>query len=333
MSARRWVLSIVVATIVALATTGAAYQTASVSRESSLFPPPGQFINVAGPGERAERRLHLICLGSGEPTVIFEPSAFGNATSSKAAREEVSAQTRVCSYDRMGAGWSDPGPSVISVGMLADDLEHLTKRAGLRPPFILVPASFGGLTAELFARRHPDQVAGLVFVDAANSILLDRFTAQLTWKRVEAACLVKTAARFGILRLLDPLGLRREPANAGAAAIARLYRVELMTTLCGVLRGAPITTQELSAAPPLAPDVPLVVLVHERPDHLAPPGFAAEAQKVESAWLSLQQEFAQRSRRGTWRVVPGSDHLIGTSQPHAVANAVLDMISSVRSAR
>jgi len=272
----------------------------------------------------------LICLGQGEPTVIFESSGLGSALSSALAREEVSAHTRVCSYDRMGMGWSDPGPSVISAGLLADDLERLTVRAELHPPFILVASSIGGLTVELFARRHPDQIAGLVFVDAGNSVVVERFAGQVTRAQIESACLVKTAARFGALRLLDPLRLRKQPPDASAQAIARLYRVEPMATLCAMARGLRTTVLELSTAPPLAPDVPLIVLVHEKSDGFFPPGMAAQDQMVEREWLGLQQHFAQHSRRGTWRIVPGSSHLIGNSQPHAVATAILEMLTVVQ---
>jgi pimeloyl-ACP methyl ester carboxylesterase len=333
MSTRRSALLIALAAVVALPLAGALYQTLSVWRESSRFPPPGRLISVSGLGEGAQRRLHLLCIGQGEPTVIFEASGFGGALSSRVAREEVATHTRVCSYDRMGMGWSDPGPSVITAGLLAYDLERLIEQAGIQPPFILVPASMGGLTAELYARRHPDRVAGLIFVDAGNSAIEERVAAQINWTEVESVCLVKTAARFGVLRLFDPFGLRKEPSGAAAETISRLYRVEPMSTLCGLARGLRTTTQELIAAPPLRPDVPLVVLVHEKPDGLFPPGLSGYNQSVERDWLSLQQSFAEHSRRGKWRVVPGSDHLIGNSQPHPVASAVLEMIAEVRRAR
>jgi pimeloyl-ACP methyl ester carboxylesterase len=332
-SARRRLSLLAIVILAVLPFAGALYQTLTVRNESGRFPAPGRLVNVAGAGERSERRLHLICLGQGEPTVIFESSIFGSALSSRAAREEVSAYTRVCSYDRMGMGWSDPGPAVISVGQLADDLEHLTMQAELRPPYILVPASIGGLAAELFGRRHPDRVAGLVFVDAGNSLIEERIAKRLNWLEVETACLVKTAAWLGVLRLFDPLGLRKEHSFESAQTMARLYRVEPMTTLCGVAHGFRMTTEELRAAPRLSPGIPLVVLVHEKPDGLFPPGLASYDKSVDRDWLDLQQRFAQRSSRGTWRVVPGSDHLIGNSQPHAVAVAVLEMLAEVRRSR
>jgi hypothetical protein len=188
----------------------------------------------------------------------------------------------------------------------------------------------GALYQTLSVRRESSQfpppgrlVNGLVFVDAGNSAIEERVAAQINWIEVESVCLAKTAAQLGVLRLFDPLGLRKIPSDSAAQTISLLYRVEPMATLCGVARGFRTTTQELTAAPPLPSDIPLVALVH---------GLAAYGQTIERAWLSLQQRFAQRSRRGTWRIVPGSDHLIGNSQPHAVADAVLEMVAEVRRA-
>ena len=316
----RKILLIAVIGVVLLAAAGAVYQSISVRRESERFHPPGQLVDLGG------RRLHLICIGAGEPTVVFESSHLGGAGSSRVAREEIARSTRVCSYDRVGLGWSDPGPAFISAGALSDDLEHLLDRAGLRPPYVLVASSVGGLTAELFARRHPDRVAGLVFLDAAYSGALERFFYEWTPVRAMEVCTVKIAARLGVLRLLDPLGLRRQGSDA-AATIAAVYRVEPMATLCAMMRAVPQTIEELRAAPPLAADVPLTVLSAESNDLYAPPGYRAAMDSALREWRPLQLALAQRSSRGTWRVVPGSTHLIGNSQPHAVASAVFDVLA------
>jgi len=323
-------LLIAVGVAVALALGGAVYQTLSVRREARRFPPPGRLVDVGG------RHLHLICFGNGEPTVVFEGGIFQGALSSEAARMEVSSQTRVCSYDRMGMGWSDPGPSgPISSGQLADDLRLLLDRAGIRPPYILVPASIGGLTVEMFARRYPERVAGLVFVDAGSSEMLERAVATVSARDVEAVCLARVAARLGVLRLLDPFGLRRFRQEQYVRGVAILYRAEPMDTVCAMGRGLSRSMQELRDAPPLPPDVPLVVLIHDKPTGFIPPGaeFLSRDPRFKSwmdEWLPRQQELSRRSRRGSWRVVAGSDHLIGNSQPHAVAAAILEMLAQVR---
>ena len=89
------------------------------------------------------RRLHLVCIGQGEPTVIFEASGWGNALSSSKARERLATRTMVCSYDRRGRGWSDPAPGITTVAALAADLGVLQDRAKLPWPVVIVAASTG----------------------------------------------------------------------------------------------------------------------------------------------------------------------------------------------
>ncbi len=318
-----FVLAVVV---VLLLVAGAIYQTVSVRRETRRFPPPGALVDVGG------RRLHLRCAGNGSPTVVFEPSGLGNSMSFDAVRAELDTRTRTCAYDRMGMGWSDAAPPDVSIGLLADDLDHLIDRAGLRPPFILVPASIGGLTVELYARRHPDRVAGLVFVDAGDSGMVEQLVVPRLGSsstQVRLACLVGPAARLGVLRLLDPLRLRQESTEAAARTIALTYRAEPFDRICSMLRGAERSIRDLRSAPPLAPDVPLIVLTHGRTGGILPPGYENVEAAFEPEWRELQQRLARRSTRGVWRVVPDSGHLIAGSQPHAVAAAVLEMLDLV----
>jgi pimeloyl-ACP methyl ester carboxylesterase len=147
--------------------------------------------------------------------------------------------------------------------------------------------------------------------------------------RVQALCLAGTAARFGLIRFLDPLQLRRPRDDAGARTIALTYRAEPLDAVCSMLRGLPRSGEELRAAPPLAPDVPLIVLSHDRPEGFLPPGYDSDVADLDPLWRELQQNLARRSTRGTWRVVPNSGHLIAGSQPHAVAAAIGEILDLV----
>jgi hypothetical protein len=103
------------------------------------FPPLGRLVDVGG------HRLHLLCIGSGSPLVLFEGSGFGNSTSAAVARMSLARHTRVCSYDRMSVGWSDAAPAFVSVGMLADDLLRLMDASLSPEPMILVARLVGDM--------------------------------------------------------------------------------------------------------------------------------------------------------------------------------------------
>ena len=210
---------------------------------------------------------------------------------------------------------------------MTDDLERLLERAAIRGPYILVPASMGGLVAEMYARRHPDRIAGLVFVDAGHSGVVESVAPRVTWTIRAAACLPKSAARFGLLRLFDPLGLRRQPS--ADEAVWGIYRVEPMATLCALISNVPVTLREFAAAPPLARDVPLTVLTAARPTDCFHRG-TAQKRRCSPATGARSSRRCPGARRGTWRIVPGSTHLISNSQPQVVASAVLDMLAQVQ---
>lgn len=75
-------------------------------------------------------------------------------------------QTRVCSYDRAGLGWSDSGPAEETVEETVSDLHDLLHASGEKGPFILVGASIGGIFIQAYQRAFPEDVAGLVFSKA-----------------------------------------------------------------------------------------------------------------------------------------------------------------------
>jgi pimeloyl-ACP methyl ester carboxylesterase len=327
---RRLFLGVSVILLVLLCT-GALYQWLSVRGETGRYPAPGRFVDVDG------RRLHIVCIGNrqaGDPAVIVESSGFGSSVSNRTAREEIAAHARVCSYDRTGTGWSDPAPPVMTTGILVADLERLLAGAAIPPPYVIVASSIGGLPAELYSRRHPDLVAGLVMLDAGNSDMSNRVVNQVTRTEIALVCSAKWAARFGLLRLIDPFHLRgQSPAAEASRSIAQLYTVERMASLCAMVRGMRASVAELNSAPALRSDLPLTVLTAGSSEGLLPPGLSwlrSKADAFRGDWLQTQQQFAARSTQGTWRLVQDSAHLIASSQPHVAAEAVLDILARGR---
>jgi protein-S-isoprenylcysteine O-methyltransferase Ste14/pimeloyl-ACP methyl ester carboxylesterase len=300
-----------------------AYADAEAARE---FPPPGTMVDIGG------RRLHLVCIGRDDgmdPTVIFESSGWGNALSASKARERLATRTRVCSYDRLGHGWSDAVSGVTTIGGTANELGVLQDRAKLAAPFVLVASSIGGLTAEMFARTYPERIAGIVFVDAANSLFVPRLV-ERSWTITALACTVGTLSRFGVIRLLDPFGLGQDSEGARRSA-AVTYGARRWTAFCAMARGLKTTQREFEQAPPLSPELPVVVLSASSSRQIMPP-FAErfiDPDAIRSETEEAHRAFAKRPR-GSWKKVPDSTHLIADSQPDAVADAVFDLLDQLR---
>lgn len=300
-----------------------AYADAAAARE---FPPPGTMVDIGG------RRLHLLCIGRDdpmEPTVMLLASGWGNAMSSSRVRERLANRTRVCSYDRLGHGWSDAAPGATTIAGTADDLGVLQDRAKLTAPFVLVASSIGGLTAEMFARKYPERVAGLVFVDAANSAFMPRLV-ERSWTITALACTVGTLSRFGAVRVTNPFGFASDSEGARRSA-AVTYGAKPWTAICAMARGLSATQREFEQAPALPAGMPVVVLTASGAEQLMPP-FAErffDVSQIKAESEAAQRELATRTG-GTWKTIPNSTHLIADSQPDAVADAVFDLLDGIR---
>ena len=151
----------------------------TVPTESSLAPPASS--SAAEPGDGAiegtfnvdGHDLFLDCAGTGTPTVvllhgsIFEPVDVADAGSSQWTwtRDELG-DTRTCAYDRRNVGQSEQVPGMSSAEDAIEDLHGLLRAAGEEPPYVLAGYSFGGLLSLLYAGTYPDEVDGIVLVDA-----------------------------------------------------------------------------------------------------------------------------------------------------------------------
>jgi pimeloyl-ACP methyl ester carboxylesterase len=131
------------------------------AQTTSAPDPPGRMVNIDG------RKLHLNCVGHGSPTVVLEAGLGDSSLVWSLVQPKLATATRVCSYDRSGTAWShDAGPQ-HGLAKAADDLDHLLRASGEPPPYLLVGHSWGGDVITVYARRHLENVAGIVLVDSS----------------------------------------------------------------------------------------------------------------------------------------------------------------------
>jgi len=141
---------------------GGIYQALASRRDRRAFPAPGRLVEVDG------CRMHLQSSGKGEPTVVLESGLGGMSSAWGWIQPETAKFCRVVSYDRAGLGWSGPDPAPKSAALAARRLRTLLERAGVRPPYLLVGHSMGGLFVRVFAGLFPGEVAGMVLLDAVH---------------------------------------------------------------------------------------------------------------------------------------------------------------------
>lgn len=156
------VVLILVAVAFLLLLLGILYQAVGSARDRRRFLPPGEMVDVGG------HRLHLFGAGEGRPAVVLEAGIAASSLSWSHIQPEVAKFTRVYSYDRAGLGWSDAGVSPRTCAQSVAELHALLRNADVPRPCVFVGHSFGGCVVRLYAERHPEDVAGMVLVDALH---------------------------------------------------------------------------------------------------------------------------------------------------------------------
>src|SRR5205085_2638449 len=165
--------------------------------------------------------LHINCIGTGSPTVVIDAGTGDSTGAWSSWVQPVGAgSTRVCTYDRAGMGYSEPGPLPRTAERFAEELHTLLSRADVPGSYVLVGHSLGGLPVRVFASTYAADVAGMVLIKS-----LSRSSATPTTSAAAAETdhsiadwAVTLPARIGVLRLLAGVihaveGLSTEVAN------------------------------------------------------------------------------------------------------------------------
>lgn len=144
----------------ALVTAGFLYQWLGAHYDRLRYATKGRWVDI-GNG----RRLYLLEKGSGGATVLFESGIAATNLNWSHIQEKVSSFATTASYDRSGLGWSSPCRTPRTPGNIAAELHELLDAAGIKPPYILVGHSFGGLVMRRFALMYPEEVTSIMLVD------------------------------------------------------------------------------------------------------------------------------------------------------------------------
>ena len=98
--------------------------------------------------------------------VVFEAGSRGTIDKWGKVLEGASRDATVFAYNRPGYGNSAEPATPRDGRTVVEELRRVLRHKGLNPPYVLVGHSLGGLYMQLFARAYPEEVKGLVLVDA-----------------------------------------------------------------------------------------------------------------------------------------------------------------------
>lgn len=276
------------------------------------YPPPGKMIDIGN------HSLHLNCMGSGTPTVIFESDldAIGSLSWSL-VQQEVAKFTRACTYDRAGFMWSETGPRPRNGEQIADELGKLLKAAGEKGPYILVGHAMGGAYIRMFAAQNPDLVCGMVLVDAVHPDQSARLGIQGKVPSRQIGPIVNFLSSIG-----QPARYKSPKPRTMPEEVYEVQQAFMPSSSIAfydeTIEGQ-VTLEQVGRVQKLG-NIPLIVLLSARPS------FNIEGQNLQEIWLDLQEELTLLSDNSEIRKFSESGHYIQFDQPDVVIEAIRDIV-------
>lgn len=333
---------VVLAVLGAAAAAGALYQWVGTRRDRAAVPPPGRLVALKG------RHVHVHAMGDGPPAVVFESGLAASSLNWRAVQRDVSHFATAYTYDRAGYGWSDSAPGPATAEAASADLHAVLQALPVHPPFVLVGHSFGSYVLQVYACRHPGDVAGMVLVDPVthddwrNPTPRERrmlqggrlfsvagaLLASVGVVRGALNRLARGSASSGraVLRLFGPTAtavvtrivgeVGKMPPDVWPGVRAHWSRPGSFLTLRRYLAGLPESARQVEQALAQAPPWPFPLIV-----------LSAGANTTEAA---RHRELASRSTRGTAVVVGGVGHWVQLDAPSAVVDAVERVVREIR---
>ncbi|SEO29759.1 alpha/beta hydrolase fold [Duganella sp. CF517] len=114
------------------------------------------------------RRVESLTLRhpTAEAVVVFESGSRNTIDKWGTVPGQLAQEASVFVYNRPGYGNSEVAATPRDGRTIVEELRGILRHKDLKPPYVLVGHSLGGLYMQLFARIYPDEVKALVLVDA-----------------------------------------------------------------------------------------------------------------------------------------------------------------------
>ena len=303
------------------------------------FRAPGTLVKLQ------DRTVHVHQLGAGAPPIILEAGIAASSLSWSVVQPQLAGLSATYSYDRAGLGWSGSTGRGCNVTQLVDELHQWLRTLNVPRPYLLAGHSYAAYILRLFARRFPDEVAGIILLDPLTPeewIKPSRFQ---RWQIRRAVFFCRAGAvvsALGVLRfclwLLQrgsntvPRGVLSSFGSAASDTVKRILgelaklppqTVRLIRERWGHPRFFFVMARYIQTLPACAAEV----LGRDIPKHI-PVTVISGAHQPEIR-MAEHRAIAAHSQHGRHIVAGKSAHWVHLDQPELIVEAARAMLAEI----
>ncbi|KAJ8291067.1 hypothetical protein GJAV_G00021000 [Gymnothorax javanicus] len=317
---------------------------ASLQREGVMLQPKGALVIDIGLGQK----IHLLCKGVGQPVVILDAPTGMSSDVWFHVQEDISHVTKVCTYDRVGLGFSKRAIQNETTGMekvwglsttgrMVDDLHRLIRAAEIATPFILVGSELGALNGRFYSHIHDSEVSDLVLIDPIPEDLFEEDQWHRYWytQLVPSLQVMQFSAATGLSRMLIILGLM-EPAVRGEGVSEDLLQRQKYFLSNPAHQSSAVDehyflnesasqVREISKYKLLSSRTSVSVITGDSFDEEIPPHLNQLVDKLQKKMLEQLYTSAKHIR------VPGADRRMLYKSPSAISKHLMKIIAQRQS--
>jgi len=274
---------------------------------------PGKLVKIG------THRLHIHCVGHGTPSVIIDSGIGGFSLEWVKIQNNLSDNVRVCSYDRAGYGWSDPGPAPRTTARIVKELRTLLTEARIPGPYILVGHSFGGYNIRYFASKYPELTAGMVLIDSSHP---EQFNTEEFKRRIDPKPQVinevKRKNSFRVRRVY-PIIAQNYPQEYKKTAYMLMMTMKSKSTLLNESDYMETSAKQVAELTNHYPyEFPVVIITRGKrvwPDNEL-------GDRREQQWTRLQNDLENISLQSDHFFAFNSGHIVHLDEPELVSENI-----------
>jgi pimeloyl-ACP methyl ester carboxylesterase len=256
-------------------------------------------------------RLQVRMRGTGTPAVVIDTGLGETLDSMQQLQDRLAEVTLVISFNRAGYGRSEPGPLPRHGEQAAGELQALLEAAAVPGPYVLVGHSLGGLNMQVFASKHPEDVAAMVLLDPPPlSFIVGQEHRELRSMADQMTAEWQAMADAG--------SDSPDPEERRKAVFFRTIASEQRQMFGEAGR----KVDSISAFG----DTPLVVMAAGRPNPMLGPG----AEEFQRYWIDQSRFLIEKSTSGVFILVSSSSHFLHRDAPELVAQTIVAVVLEAR---